>query len=71
MAEVELPDSLTLVPEGTPAGSARNVAQAYARMADAIQARKAFDPDFEVALRPTGCSTRFERSAAGGSAMAV
>jgi hypothetical protein len=36
----------TLAPEGTPGGQPYNVAQAYARMAEARRAGRSFDVDF-------------------------
>ena len=52
LQEMEVPDRFKLVPEGTPSGSPRNVAQAYTRLADALQKDDGFDPDFELAANP-------------------
>src|SRR4029077_12570273 len=51
LAEMEVPDRFTVVPEGTPAGSPRNVAQAYARLADVFGTQESFEPDFDLAVR--------------------
>jgi len=49
--ELEVPDRFKLVPEGTPAGSPRNVAQAYTRFVDAMGDGGGFDPDFDLAVK--------------------
>jgi predicted dehydrogenase len=52
LAELPTPDKYVLVPEGTPKGQSYNVAQAYARYADAVQSGSdGLDPDFDVAVR--------------------
>lgn len=50
LAEMAPPDEYVLAPEGTPSGPPRNVAHAYARMADARGGGGTFDPDFDVAV---------------------
>lgn len=69
LQEMPAPDSYKLVPEGTPAGPPRNVAQAYARAADAAQAGRPFDPDFDLAVKRHVLIDGFERSAAEGRAI--
>ena len=61
----------TLVPEGTPAGPPRNVAQAYARLARAIAAGERFEPDFAHAVRRHALLQAIERSSAEGRAVRV
>src|SRR5207302_314481 len=61
-AVLEVPDRFTLVPEGTPPGPPRNVAQAYARIADASASGGPFDPDFDLAVRRHRLIDAMERS---------
>ena len=51
LADLNVPDRYTVVPEGMPKGPPINVGQMYARFADAVAAGKASEPDFELALR--------------------
>jgi predicted dehydrogenase len=60
--EVTLPDEYTLVPEGTPTGGARNVAQAYAGIADAFDGKPSAVPDFELAVTRHRLLDAIERS---------
>jgi len=55
-----------LVPEGTPAGQPYNVAQAYARMADALRGGPSFDVDFNLAVQRHKLIDAIERSSATG-----
>ena len=66
MAEMAPPDRFNLVPEGTPSGSPRNVAQAYVRYADAQEGNSGFDPDFELAVQRHKLIDAIERSSAEG-----
>ena len=66
LREMPVPDRFTLVPEDTPSGSPRNVAQAYARLADAYNAGSGFDPDFDLAVTRHRLLDAFERSANEG-----
>src|SRR5690606_17650218 len=50
LAEMTVPDKYNLVPEGTPPGSPRNVAQAYVRAAEALSDGGTFDVDFDLAV---------------------
>ena len=64
-----VPDRFTLAPEDTPPGPPRNVGQAYARMADAYEARQAFDPDFDLAVTRHRLLDAIERSSSEGRAV--
>lgn len=66
---MEIPDRFTLVPEGTPPGPPRNVAQAYARLADAHTAGSAYAPDFDLAVTRHRLLDAIERSASEGRAI--
>ncbi|MDA0815410.1 MAG: Gfo/Idh/MocA family oxidoreductase [Chloroflexi bacterium] len=61
--EMTAPDEYHLAPEGTPTGAPRNVAHAYARIADALQAGAPFEVDFDLALRRHRLLAAIERSA--------
>src|SRR5262249_17092886 len=65
------PARFTLVPEGTPAGAPRNVAQAYARLAAATAAGERFSPDFGHAVRRHRLIEAIQRSSAEGRAVRV
>jgi len=69
MEEVPLPERYTLVPEGAPAGSPRNVGQAYVRMAESARAGAAFAPDFDAAVTRHRLLDAIERSSAEGRAV--
>ena len=71
LAEMAVPDRFTVAPEGTPAGSPRNVAQAYARFADAFAGQDAFEPDFDLAVRRHRLIDALERSSESGKAVAI
>jgi len=66
MASMPVPSKYTLVPEGTPGGPPHNVAQAYARMADALRAGRSFDVDFNLAVQRHKLIDAIERSSATG-----
>ncbi|HEY8692558.1 MAG TPA: Gfo/Idh/MocA family oxidoreductase [Chloroflexota bacterium] len=66
LAAMETPQRFTIVPQGTPVGAPRNVAQAYMRLATAIGAGQSFEPDFGHALKRHKLIEAIERSAAGG-----
>lgn len=61
---LEPPARFTLIPQDTPAGSPRNVAQAYARFAAAVAADEPFHPDFAHAVTRHALIAAIERSAA-------
>ena len=66
MASMPVPAKYKLAPEGTPAGQPYNVAQAYARMADALRAGRSFDVDFDLAVQRHKLIDAIERSSATG-----
>jgi predicted dehydrogenase len=61
-----VPAQYTLVPEGTPPGPPRNVAQAYRRAAHAFTAGAGFEVDFDLAVTRHTLIDAIERSAAEG-----
>jgi predicted dehydrogenase len=65
-AELTVPDKYTLVPEGTPTGGARNVAQAYAGVADAFDGKASLVPDFDLAVMRHRLIDAIERSSREG-----
>ena len=69
LSEMQVPDNYKLTPEGTPGGQPRNVAQAYARMADAFPKAEGFDPDFELAVQRHRLIDAIERSSDEGRAV--
>jgi predicted dehydrogenase len=64
LAPMEVPDRFTLLPDGFPAGSPRNVGQAYARMARALASGEAYQPDFAHAVKRHRLIAAIEHSAA-------
>src|SRR5262247_90365 len=71
MAPMPAPAKYALAPEGTPAGQPYNVAQAYARAADALRGRGSFDVDFDLAVQRHRLIDAIERSAATGRLVSV
>ncbi len=71
LEEVSAPIEYHPAPEGTPPGPPRNVANAYARLADAFRDGAPFDPDFDHALRRHRLLAAIERSSEEGRAIAV
>ena len=69
LAALDVPERFTLVPEETPAGPPRNVAQAYTRLADARSEGAAWGPDFGVAVQRHRLLDAFERSSNEGRAV--
>ena len=65
LAEMPPPDKYVVAPEGTPAGSAYNVAQAYARAADVLN-DGGFEVDFDLAVTRHKLIDAMERSHAEG-----
>jgi predicted dehydrogenase len=59
------------VPESTPAGQPYNVAQAYARAADALRGGGPFDVDFDLAVRRHKLIDAIERSAETGRSVTL
>ena len=66
VAAMEAPARFTLVPEGTPAGPPRNVAQAYARLAQAVATDAPYAPDFAHAVKRHKLIEALEHSSAEG-----
>jgi hypothetical protein len=66
LAPMDVPDRFVLVPEDTPPGSPRNVAQAYARLSGAFEEGSAFAPDFDLAVTRHHLLDAFERSSDEG-----
>ncbi len=64
LAEMPAPAQYTLVPEGTPPGPPRNVAQAYMRAAHAFGSGTGFEVDFDLAVTRHKLIDAIERSAA-------
>jgi predicted dehydrogenase len=62
MEEITPPDSYTLIPADMAAGPGRNVGQAYARFATALQSETAGSPDFGDAVRRHALIDAMERS---------
>jgi predicted dehydrogenase len=71
LAAMETPERFTLVPQSTPAGPPRNVAQAYARIAGAVTADERYAPDFAHAVRRHKLIEAIERSSAQGKSVSV
>ena len=71
LAPVPVPAKYKVVPEGTPGGNPYNVAQAYARAADALRGRGGFEVDFALAVQRHTLIDAIERSAAGGRSVKV
>src|SRR5437870_10679460 len=69
MATMPIPSKYKLVPEGTPGGQPYNVAQAYARAADALRGGGSFDVDFNLAVQRHKLIEAIERSSATGRAV--
>jgi predicted dehydrogenase len=63
LAEMPVPDKYTFVPKGTPTGAAYNVAQAYARAAEAFRADADFEVDFALAVTRHKLIDKIERAA--------
>jgi predicted dehydrogenase len=66
LAAMETPERFIRVPADTPAGPPRNVAQAYARYADALSSGQVCQPDFAHAVTRHKLIEAIERSAAEG-----
>ena len=69
MTAMPVPSKYKLVPEGVPSGQPYNVAQAYARMADALRSGRSFDVDFGLAVRRHALIDAIERSSATGQSV--
>jgi predicted dehydrogenase len=71
MAPLETPARFTMIPDAVPAGPARNVAQAYVRLARAMAEGSAFDPDFAHAVKAHRLVGALEESSAARAAVRV
>ena len=71
LAEVTPPDSQWLIPADTAAGPARNVGQAYARFANALQSQKSDAPDFNDAVARHALIDAMERSHQEGKVIKI
>ena len=69
LAPMDVPAHFTLVPDATPAGPPRNVAQAYSRLATAITADAPYQPDFAHAVKRHKLIDALERSSADGQSI--
>jgi len=63
---LEPPERLTLISQDTPAGPARNVGQAYSRIAAALASGEPYHPDFAHAVKRHKLIEAIERSSAEG-----
>jgi predicted dehydrogenase len=66
LAEISPPDSYDLIPADLAAGPARNVAQAYARLAQAMNQNATFAPGFDEAVSRHQLIDAMERSSNEG-----
>jgi predicted dehydrogenase len=66
LTELSPPESYRLIPQSMSAGPGRNVAQAYARLAEAIHSDKPNSPDFEHAVTRHRLIDAMERSSNEG-----
>jgi predicted dehydrogenase len=66
MVATLVPAKYKFAPEGTPGGQPYNVAQAYARAADALRGGGPFDVDFDLAVQRHKLIDAIERSSATG-----
>jgi predicted dehydrogenase len=71
MAPMPVPARYKVVPDGTPAGQAYNVAQAYARAAAALRGGESFDVDFNLAVQRHKLIDAIERSSATGRSVKI
>ncbi|MGH7310982.1 MAG: hypothetical protein ACREK6_20075, partial [Candidatus Rokuibacteriota bacterium] len=71
MAPMPVPAKYKVVPGGTPSGQPYNVAQAYARAADALRGGGSFDVDFNLAVQRHKLIDAIERSSATGRSVRV
>lgn len=70
-AALPVPDRYTLAPEGTPGAGARNVAQAYAGLADAWAGLPSAVPDFDLAVTRHRLLDAIERSSREARSVAL
>jgi len=70
-APMPIPSKYKVAPEGIPSGPPYNVAQAYARAADALRGHGSFDVDFNLAVQRHKLIDAIERSSATGRSVKV
>jgi len=70
-APIPIPSKYKVAPEGIPSGPPYNVAQAYARAADALRGHGSFDVDFNLAVQRHKLIDAIERSSATGRSVKV
>jgi predicted dehydrogenase len=71
MVAMPVPSKYKVVPDGTPAGQAYNVAQVYARAANALRDAGSFDVDFTLAVQRHKMIDAIERSSATGRSVRI
>ena len=71
MAPMPIPARYKVVPDSIPSGPPYNVAQAYARAADALGGRGSFEVDFDLAVKRHKLIDAIERSSATGRSVKV
>jgi predicted dehydrogenase len=71
MVAMPVPSRYRVVPDGTPTGQAYNVAQVYARAADALRDAGSFDVDFTLAVQRHKMIDAIERSSATGRSVRI
>jgi predicted dehydrogenase len=71
MVAMAVPAKYKFAPEGTLAGQPYNVAQAYARAADALRGGGSFDVDFNLAVQRHRLIDAIERSSATGRSVTM
>jgi predicted dehydrogenase len=71
LAPMVVPSRYKVAPAATPGGGPYNVAQAYARVAEAWRAGRSFDVDFDLAVRRHALLDAIERSSASGRSVKV
>ncbi len=71
LAPMETPARFTLIPDSVPSGPPRNVAQAYVRLARAMQEGKPFEPSFAHAVKAHKLVGAIEQSSAARTAVSV
>ena len=71
LAPMPVPSKYRFVPGGTPDGQPYNVAQAYARMTDALRGGRPFDVDFDLAVTRHRLIDAIERSSATGRSVTL
>jgi predicted dehydrogenase len=71
VASMPIPAKYRIAPDGTPSGPPYNVAQAYARAAEALHGDGSFDVDFHLAVRRHKLIDAIERSSASGRSVKV